>query len=109
MPTAIEKRRFETPDEVLDMKSAGSIAIMKMQHGTTGMRAVFEPGWTWEKDERPLLGNPETCPMHHTGYSLSGELVVRVKEFWALRRASVQVTFSRFRPDMTDMSLGTNA
>ena len=80
MPTAIEKRRFETPDEVLDMKSAGSIAIMKMQHGTTGMRAVFEPGWTWEKDERPLLGNPETCPMHHTGYSLSGELVVRMKK-----------------------------
>ncbi len=42
------------------------------------MHAVFEPGWTWEKDERPLLGNPDCCPMHHTGYCISGTLVVRM-------------------------------
>ena len=80
MAATIESRRFDSPDDVLDMKAAGSIAIIRMQHGTTGMRAVFEPGWTWEKDERPVLGNPESCPMHHTGYSLSGDLVVRMKD-----------------------------
>ena len=80
MSAAIETRRFDNPDETLDMKSAGSIAILKMRHGTTGMRAIFEPGWTWEKDEKPLLGNPQACPMHHTGYSLSGKLVVRMVE-----------------------------
>jgi hypothetical protein len=42
------------------------------------MRAVFEPGWTWEKDEKPLLGNPPSCPMHHTGYCMGGNLVVRM-------------------------------
>ncbi len=42
------------------------------------MHAVFEPGWTWEKDEKPLLGSPDTCPMRHVGYCLSGRLMVRM-------------------------------
>lgn len=70
MTPAIETRRFDNPDEALDMKEAGGISIIKTGNGTTGMFAVFEPGWTWEKDEKPLLGFPETCPMHHTGYCL---------------------------------------
>ena len=80
MPAAIETRRFDDPDDKLDMKAAGGIAIIKMTSGMTGMRAVFEPGWTWEKDEKPLLGNPASCPMHHRGYSMGGELVVRMTE-----------------------------
>lgn len=78
MAAGIETRRFDTPDESLDMKDAGGISIIKTGVGTTGMFAVFEPGWTWEKDEKPLLGYPETCPMHHTGYCLAGNLVVRM-------------------------------
>jgi len=86
MTSAIETRRFDQPDDTLDMKDAGGIAIIKMRHGSTGMRAVFEPGWTWEKDEKPILGYPSSCPMHHTGYSLSGELVVRMVESGAETR-----------------------
>lgn len=78
MSKAIEIRRFDKPDERLDMKECGSIAIIKMGAGATGMHAVFEPGWTWEKDEKPLLGNPDSCPMHHIGYCISGTLVVRM-------------------------------
>jgi len=80
MSAAIEKRRFDTPDDKLDMKERGGIAILNMGTGATGMHAVFEPGWTWERDEKPLLGDPETCPMHHTGYCFSGTLVVRMVE-----------------------------
>ncbi len=80
MEKAIEIRRFETPDEALDMEAKGGIDIVRMKDGMTGMFAVFEPGWTWEIDEKPLLGSPETCPMHHTGYCLSGRLVVRMVE-----------------------------
>jgi hypothetical protein len=78
MDAAIEVRRFDSPDDVIDMKEAGGIKIIKMTDGTTGMRATFEPGWTWEKDEKPLLGFPATCPMRHTGYCISGKLVVRM-------------------------------
>ncbi|WP_164156515.1 cupin domain-containing protein [Sandarakinorhabdus rubra] len=79
MAAAIEVRRFDTPDSVLDMEKAGGIRIIGMSStGSTGMHAVFEPGWTWAKDEKPLLGHPDSCPAHHTGYSLSGTLVVRM-------------------------------
>jgi hypothetical protein len=78
MTSAIETRRIDTPDQTLDMKEAGGIAVVQMPNGAIGARAVFEPGWTWEKDEKPLLGNPDACPTHHFGYSLSGELVVRM-------------------------------
>ena len=80
MDAAIEVRRFDAPDERLDMKEAGGISIVRMGDGTAGMRATFEPGWTWEKDEKPLLGSPDACPMRHTGYCMAGRLVVRMAE-----------------------------
>ncbi len=78
--STIEIRRFENPDEALDMKQHGGIDIIKMRDGTTGMHAVFEPGWTWEIHEKPLLGSPDTCPMRHVGYCIAGKLVVRMVE-----------------------------
>jgi hypothetical protein len=80
MSAEIQTHRFDTPDDRLDMKDAGGISIIKTSNGNTGMHAIFEPGWTWEKDEKPLLGFPDTCPMHHTGYCISGKLVVRMVE-----------------------------
>ena len=78
MSKAIETRRFEQPDQELDMKPRGRISIVKMADGTMGMRATFEPGWVWEVDEKPLLGNPPSCPMRHTGYCIAGTLIVRM-------------------------------
>ncbi len=80
MNKSLEIRRFDSPDEALDMKALGGIDIIRMADGTTGMYAIFEPGWTWEKDEKPLLGSPESCPMRHTGYCIAGKLVVRMVE-----------------------------
>ena len=56
--TAIETRRFDKPDDLLDMEECGGIAIVKMETGATGMHAVFEPGWTWEKNEKPCSAIP---------------------------------------------------
>lgn len=79
MTNAIEVRRFDRPDDMLDMQAAGGIKIISMvSTGVTGMHAIFEPGWTWDKDEKPLLGHPDSCPMHHTGYCITGTLVVRM-------------------------------
>jgi hypothetical protein len=80
MCAAIAIRRFEKPDQVLDMKARGRIAIVTMADGTAGMHAIFEPGWVWEVDEKPLLGNPLSCPMRHIGYCMTGRLVVRMVE-----------------------------
>lgn len=80
MGDSIQTRRFDAPDDKLDMKEQGCISIVKLRDGTTGMHAIFEPGWVWEKDEKPLLGNPASCPMRHIGYCLSGKLMVRMVE-----------------------------
>lgn len=80
MSAAIETRRFDEPDQVLDMKARGRISIVKMADGTAGMHAIFAPGWVWEVDEKPLLGNPPSCPMRHTGYCIAGRLAVRMVE-----------------------------
>lgn len=77
---AIETRRFDPPDQALDFKGHGRISIIQMSDGTTGMHAILEPGWTWTEDEKPLLGHPDSCPMRHVGYSISGDLVVRMVE-----------------------------
>jgi hypothetical protein len=77
---AIETRRFDTPDQRLDMKERGGISIVKMADGSAGIHAIFEPGWTWEADEKPLLGSPDSCPMRHTGYCISGKLIVRMMD-----------------------------
>jgi quercetin dioxygenase-like cupin family protein len=76
--TAIQTRRFEQPDDQLDFASHGRIEIVKLRDGTAGMHAVLEPGWRWAEHEKPLLGNPDACPMGHVGYCIGGELVVRM-------------------------------
>ena len=80
MAAEIQTRRFDAPDDRLDMKDLGGISIVRTCKRNTGMHAIFEPGWTWEKDEKPLLGSPDSCPTHHTGYCMSGKLVVRMLE-----------------------------
>ena len=76
----IDVRRFDAPDQRLDMTPRGGIAITRLPSGITGMHAIFEPGWVWEVDEKPLLGNPASCPMSHTGYCIAGRLRVRMVE-----------------------------
>lgn len=78
--TSIESRRFDRPDDQLDFGTHGRIDIVQLPDGTAGMHAVLEPGWSWERDEKPLLGNPASCPHSHTGYCVAGELVVRMVE-----------------------------
>ena len=69
-------RDFNRPDDRLDFKDHGWIDVVKMPDGTAAMHAVLKPGWSWARDEKPLLGDPDTCPMAHTGYCIEGELVV---------------------------------
>lgn len=76
--TQIECRNFRQPDDRLDFKGHGRIDILKLRDGVTAMHAVFAPGWRWETHEKPLLGNPDSCPIAHTGYCLAGEIVIRM-------------------------------
>lgn len=80
MVPKVETKSFRKPDDQLDFQAHGRIDILKLSDGTSGMLATLKPGWKWAVDEKPLLGNPETCPMSHTGYCLSGEVVIQMKK-----------------------------
>jgi len=53
-----------------DLASAG---------GLTLLRGVFEPGWRWSQDVRPLAGT-ESCQVRHLGYMISGDMTVRMDD-----------------------------
>jgi quercetin dioxygenase-like cupin family protein len=71
----IEKKSMMSPEETVKMEK-GKFEITNIGKLKIA-RFTFEPGWTWEKCEKPLF-NTETCQLTHQGYLISGRLVVRM-------------------------------
>src|SRR5262249_56138298 len=47
--------------------------------GVTIARTVYQPGWKWSTDVKPVVGT-EACQAAHTGYIISGWLHVRMDD-----------------------------
>lgn len=47
--------------------------------GAPVARLTLRPGWRWSNDVSPT-GNLATCPVHHGGYCLSGQLHVEMND-----------------------------
>src|SRR5438309_279944 len=45
----------------------------------TLMRGVFEPGWRWSQDVKPLAGT-DSCQVRHLGYVIAGRVRVTTDE-----------------------------
>jgi hypothetical protein len=43
------------------------------------MRGVFEPGWKWSEDVRPIAGT-NSCQASHLGYVVSGRMKIRMED-----------------------------
>lgn len=50
-------------------------AILADAGGVSIMRGVFEPGWKWSEDVKPLAGT-DSCQVRHMGYVLTGSMHV---------------------------------
>ena len=70
----IEVRSFDTPDEHREIPN-GELDSVRFGSSTFG-RSVFQPGWRWSNDVKPIV-QTERCMMRHTGLILSGSLVVQ--------------------------------
>ena len=66
-------RKFSSPDETRPFGN-GRAEILKVSEGTIG-RGIFEKGWKWSKDVKPLAGT-QSCEADHCGYVLSGRMHV---------------------------------
>lgn len=54
-------------------------AVLGTAGGLTILRTVFEPGWRWSNDIKPIAGT-DSCQIRHLGYVMSGRLNVRLND-----------------------------
>jgi len=76
--TQLLKRNIDAPDETRPFQAHGHMDVVSLGDFTLG-RGVFEPGWQWSKDVKPISGT-ESCMVRHTGICLSGKMTVRMDD-----------------------------
>jgi hypothetical protein len=73
----MEQKNFESPDEVREFPN-GHAEILGIGGGEVG-RYVFQPGWRWSNDVKPIAGT-ESCEAPHFQYHVSGRLAIRMDD-----------------------------
>jgi hypothetical protein len=68
---------FAKPDDTTPFPN-GHEDIVSVAGTPIGL-GTFEPGWRWSNDVRPLVGT-DACPVHHTGYVLSGRIHIELPD-----------------------------
>jgi hypothetical protein len=74
---ATQHRSFQTPDETRAFPN-GRAEIVKIGDAEVG-RLIFEPGWRWSKDVKPIA-KTNTCEAPHFQYHVSGRLAIRMDD-----------------------------
>jgi hypothetical protein len=73
-----ETRNIDSPDETRPFQGHGHMDVVTLGDFTLG-RGVFEPGWRWSTDVKPIAGT-ESCQVLHTGICLSGQMAVAMDD-----------------------------
>jgi hypothetical protein len=72
-----EHKTFSKPDETREFLR-GRAEIVKIGAGEVG-RLVFQPGWRWSNDLRPIA-RTQSCTAPHFQYHVSGKLGIRMDD-----------------------------
>jgi mannose-6-phosphate isomerase-like protein (cupin superfamily) len=72
--TTSATRSIDNPHETRPFKANGHMDVVTLTDFTLG-RGVFEPGWRWSVDVKPIAGT-DSCQTRHTGFCLSGRMTV---------------------------------
>ena len=68
-------QNIDSPHETRPFKAHGHMDVVTLDDFTLG-RGVFEPGWRWSEDVKPIAGT-DSCQVRHSGFCLSGHMTVR--------------------------------
>jgi hypothetical protein len=71
--TKLVKKSLNNPDETRPFGQS-KMELVNINDVTIG-RITLMPGWSWEKDVKPLV-NTQSCQVAHTQYCLQGRLKV---------------------------------
>jgi hypothetical protein len=72
-----EHKSFGSPEETREFPN-GRAQIVTVGGAEVG-RLVFEPGWRWSRDVKPIAGT-ESCKAPHFQYHVSGQLAIRMDD-----------------------------
>jgi hypothetical protein len=72
-----EHKTFDAPEETREFPN-GHAEILSFTGGEVG-RLVFEPGWRWSNDVKPLA-KTDSCQAPHFQYHVSGRLAIRMDD-----------------------------
>jgi hypothetical protein len=73
-----EVKNFESPDETRPFEGKGKADVVQIGGQTVG-RGVFEPGWKWSENVKPIAGT-DSCQVSHLGYCMSGRMKVHMDD-----------------------------
>src|SRR6266576_3614496 len=72
-----EHKTFARPDETREFPN-GRAEILKVSGGEVG-RLVFQPGWRWSNDVKPIA-KTHSCEAPHFQYDVSGRLAIKMDD-----------------------------
>lgn len=73
-----EIKNFRHPDETRPFEGAGKADVVTVADRQVA-RTVFEPGWRWSRNVKPIAGT-DLCETSHLGYCLSGHMRVMMSD-----------------------------
>lgn len=85
----VQAKRFAAPDDVRLFEGRGR-AEMVLVAGRLVGRGVFEPGWRWSVNAKPLAGT-DSCQATHFGYCVSGRMRIEMDDGSTLEIGPEQV------------------
>ena len=74
----LEAKSFSTPDETRAFRGKGKMDIVNVG-GMPVARGVFERGWRWSENVKPIAGT-DSCQALHVGYIVSGRMHVAMDD-----------------------------
>jgi hypothetical protein len=73
-----ETKNFDSPDETRPFEGKGRAAVVNIGGQTVG-KGVFEPGWKWSENVKPIA-ETDSCQVSHLGYCISGRRTVHMDD-----------------------------
>ena len=74
----VDVRSFDSPDETRPFEGKGEAKVVKVG-GQSVLKGVFEPGWRWSENVKPIAGT-DSCQAPHMLYCESGRMKVRMDD-----------------------------
>lgn len=70
-------KSFKNPDEVRPFQANGHLEVLNFDDRPGMARGIFEPGWKWSNDVKPITGT-SSCQEEHAGYCISGRMTIQM-------------------------------